>query len=137
MTMVEGPWFFDSFGGDVTDEDDAAGECDEEAVDVALGDRAYDIVIGRGVLASLGARVAALRPGVRGAVAELAHRAQLDKRDLRRLGEALHALLTKRTDPLPSHRSQIAFPGGGKELKEDAWAAALPTSFAGRACLSS
>jgi 3-dehydroquinate synthase len=34
-------------------------------VDVALGDRAYDIVIGRGVLASLGARVAALRPGVR------------------------------------------------------------------------
>ena len=37
-------------------------------VDVALGDRAYDIVIGRGVLASLGARVAALRPGVRTAV---------------------------------------------------------------------
>jgi 3-dehydroquinate synthase len=33
-------------------------------VDVALGDRAYDIVIGRGVLASLGPRVAALRPGV-------------------------------------------------------------------------
>jgi 3-dehydroquinate synthase len=37
-------------------------------VDVALGDRAYDIVIGRGVLASLGARVAALRPGVRTAI---------------------------------------------------------------------
>ena len=37
-------------------------------VDVALGDRAYDIVIGRGVLASLGARIAALRPGVRTAV---------------------------------------------------------------------
>jgi 3-dehydroquinate synthase len=37
-------------------------------VDVALGDRAYDIVIGRGVLASLGERVAALRPGVRTAV---------------------------------------------------------------------
>ena len=34
-------------------------------VDVALGDRAYDIVIGRGVLQSLGARIAALRPGVR------------------------------------------------------------------------
>lgn len=34
-------------------------------VDVALGDRAYDIVIGRGVLSSLGERVAALRPGVR------------------------------------------------------------------------
>ncbi|MDH2386837.1 3-dehydroquinate synthase [Bradyrhizobium sp. CER78] len=37
-------------------------------VDVALGDRAYDIVIGRDVLASLGARVAALRPGVRTAI---------------------------------------------------------------------
>ncbi|HWP25508.1 MAG TPA: 3-dehydroquinate synthase [Xanthobacteraceae bacterium] len=32
-------------------------------VNVALGDRAYDIVIGRGILASLGARLAALRPG--------------------------------------------------------------------------
>jgi 3-dehydroquinate synthase len=37
-------------------------------VGVALGDRAYDIVIGRGVLGSLGARVAALRPGVRTAI---------------------------------------------------------------------
>jgi 3-dehydroquinate synthase len=37
-------------------------------VDVALGDRAYDIVIGRDVLASLGERIAALRPGVRTAV---------------------------------------------------------------------
>jgi 3-dehydroquinate synthase len=37
-------------------------------VDVALGDRSYDIVIGRDVLASLGARVAALRPGVRTAI---------------------------------------------------------------------
>lgn len=37
-------------------------------VDVALGDRAYDIVIGRGVLTSLGARVAALRPGARAAI---------------------------------------------------------------------
>src|SRR3954449_1783331 len=37
-------------------------------VDVALGERAYDIVIGRGVLASIGARVAALRPGVRTAI---------------------------------------------------------------------
>jgi 3-dehydroquinate synthase len=37
-------------------------------VDVALGERTYDIVIGRGVLASLGARVAALRPGVRTAI---------------------------------------------------------------------
>src|ERR1700710_1847902 len=37
-------------------------------VDVALGARAYDIIIGRDVLQSLGARVAALRPGVRTAI---------------------------------------------------------------------
>src|SRR6266705_1844240 len=37
-------------------------------VGVALGDRAYDIVIGRDVLHSLGERVAALRPGVRTAI---------------------------------------------------------------------
>jgi 8-oxo-dGTP pyrophosphatase MutT (NUDIX family) len=36
----------------------------------------------------------------------------------------LWTLLTKRTDTLPSHRSQIAFPGGGREFKEDPWAAA-------------
>ncbi|WP_314958118.1 3-dehydroquinate synthase [Bradyrhizobium cosmicum] len=41
---------------------------DPVKVDVALGDRAYDIVIGRGVLASLGERVARLRPGVRTAI---------------------------------------------------------------------
>ena len=41
---------------------------DSITVDVALGDRGYDIVIGRDVLQSLGARVAALRPGVRTAI---------------------------------------------------------------------
>src|SRR3954454_21562899 len=41
---------------------------DPITVDVALGDRAYDIVIGRDVLQSLGGRVAALRPGVRTAI---------------------------------------------------------------------
>jgi 3-dehydroquinate synthase len=41
---------------------------DPVIVDVALENRAYDIVIGRGVLASLGARIAALRPGVRTAI---------------------------------------------------------------------
>src|ERR1700723_3854767 len=41
---------------------------DPIAVDVALGSRAYDIVIGRDVLPSLGARVANLRPGVRVAI---------------------------------------------------------------------
>lgn len=37
-------------------------------VNVALGDRAYDVVIGRGELATLGSRVAALRPGARAAI---------------------------------------------------------------------
>jgi 3-dehydroquinate synthase len=41
---------------------------DPVIVDVALGSRAYDIVIGRDLLASLGARVAALRPGARAAI---------------------------------------------------------------------
>jgi 3-dehydroquinate synthase len=41
---------------------------DPITVDVALGDRTYDIIIGRDVLPSLGARVAALRPGVRTAI---------------------------------------------------------------------
>ena len=37
-------------------------------VRVALGARSYDIVIGRGLLASLGARVAALKPGAKAAI---------------------------------------------------------------------
>jgi 3-dehydroquinate synthase len=41
---------------------------DPITVDVALGDRGYDIIIGRDVLQTLGGRVAALRPGVRTAV---------------------------------------------------------------------
>src|SRR6266851_2708293 len=41
---------------------------DPITVDVALGERAYDIVIGRDVLQTLGGRVAALRPGVRAAI---------------------------------------------------------------------
>ena len=41
---------------------------DPIVVEVALGERAYDIVIGRGVLQSLGARIAALRPGARTAI---------------------------------------------------------------------
>jgi 3-dehydroquinate synthase len=43
-------------------------QSDPITVDVALGERAYDIIIGRGVLASLGPRIASLRPGVRTAV---------------------------------------------------------------------
>ena len=37
----------------------------ETTVPVALGDRAYDIAIGRGLMAGLGQRIAALRPGAR------------------------------------------------------------------------
>ncbi len=37
-------------------------------VEVALGERAYDIVIGRDVLGTLGRRIAALRPGARAAI---------------------------------------------------------------------
>ena len=43
----------------------AAVRHDPTIVNVALGTRSYDIVIGRGLLASLGARIAALRPGAK------------------------------------------------------------------------
>lgn len=43
-------------------------------------------------------------------------------------GGELWTVLTRRTDQLPTHRSQIAFPGGARELGEDAWAAALRES---------
>jgi len=41
---------------------------DPIVVDVALGERSYDIVIGRGQLTSLGQRLATLRPGAKAAV---------------------------------------------------------------------
>ena len=41
---------------------------DSTIVNVALGTRSYDIVIGRGLLASLGARIAALRPGAKAVI---------------------------------------------------------------------
>ena len=40
----------------------------------------------------------------------------------------LWTVLTKRSENLPHHRSQIAFPGGGREIGEDPWAAALRES---------
>jgi 3-dehydroquinate synthase len=43
----------------------AAIRSETTTVAVALGARSYDIVIGRGVLASLGARITALRPGAK------------------------------------------------------------------------
>jgi 3-dehydroquinate synthase len=47
---------------------EAASAAAPTVVHVALGARAYDIVIGRGALASLGARTAALKPGAKAAI---------------------------------------------------------------------
>lgn len=41
---------------------------DPVTVKVALGERTYDIVIGRGLLPSLGSRIAALKPGAKAAI---------------------------------------------------------------------
>ena len=38
---------------------------------------------------------------------------------------ALWVILTRRSEDLPYHRGQIAFPGGSLEQGEDPWAAAL------------
>ena len=43
-------------------------------------------------------------------------------------GGELWTLLTRRAETLPHHRGQIAFPGGGRELGEDLWPAALRES---------
>ncbi len=53
---------------------------DTATVRVALGDRGYDIVIGRGLIASLGTRLSALRPGAKVAIVtdENVARAALD-----------------------------------------------------------
>jgi 8-oxo-dGTP pyrophosphatase MutT (NUDIX family) len=40
----------------------------------------------------------------------------------------LWTVLTRRTETLPHHRGQVAFPGGGRETGEDLWAAALRES---------
>jgi len=40
----------------------------------------------------------------------------------------LWTLLTRRSQELPHHRGQIAFPGGGRETGEDFWRAALRES---------
>ncbi len=40
----------------------------------------------------------------------------------------LWTVLTKRTEDLPHHRGQIAFPGGGREIGEGTWETALRES---------
>jgi 3-dehydroquinate synthetase len=57
-------------------------------VKVALGARAYDIVIGRGLLASLGARIKTLRPGAKCAIVT---DATVAKHHLAAADAALHA----------------------------------------------
>ncbi len=42
--------------------------------------------------------------------------------------DQLWTVLTRRTEELPHHRGQIAFPGGGREIGEDAWKTALRES---------
>jgi 3-dehydroquinate synthase len=46
----------------------ALGAAEPATVNVGLGARAYDIVIGRGLIGTLGARIAALRPGAKVAI---------------------------------------------------------------------
>ncbi len=46
----------------------AAVRHDPAVVEVSLGARSYEIAIGRGLIASLGARIAALRPGAKAAI---------------------------------------------------------------------
>lgn len=43
-------------------------------------------------------------------------------------GGELWTVLTRRSDQLPHHRGQIAFPGGGRESGEELWSAALRES---------
>jgi 8-oxo-dGTP pyrophosphatase MutT (NUDIX family) len=40
----------------------------------------------------------------------------------------LWTVLTRRTEELPHHRGQIAFPGGGREIGEEPWTTALRES---------
>lgn len=47
---------------------DVSRMADPVTVNVGLGERAYDIVIGRGVIGALGERIAKLRPGARTAI---------------------------------------------------------------------
>ena len=42
--------------------------------------------------------------------------------------DQLWTVLTRRAETLPQHKGQVAFPGGGLEVGEDAWAAALRES---------
>ena len=79
---------------------------DPATVKVALGARSYDIVIGRGLIASLGARIAALRPRAKAAIVT-------DENVARYHLAAVEAALAAAGVALdPRHRS------GGRRLEE-------------------
>ena len=79
---------------------------DPIVVDVALDARSYQIVIGRGLIATLGQRIAALRPGAKAAVVSDQTVAKLH---LEAALAALHGRWAHRVE----HRG-----GAGRELEE-------------------
>ena len=75
-------------------------------VNVALGERSYDILIGRGQLALLGQRIAALRPGAKVAIVT-------DETVMGHHLAAAEAVLAARR-----HRCHLRDRAGGRELEE-------------------
>jgi 3-dehydroquinate synthase len=86
----------------------AAVRSDPTIVNVALGARSYDIVIGRGVLASLGARIAALRPGAKTVIVtdDNVERYHLEPAEaaLRNAGVASHRVIVPAGEASKSYR---------------------------------
>jgi 3-dehydroquinate synthase len=86
----------------------AAVRSDPTIVNVALGARSYDIVIGRGVLASLGARIAALRPGAKVVIVtdDNVERYHLEPAEaaLRNAGVASHRVIVPAGEASKSYR---------------------------------
>jgi 3-dehydroquinate synthase len=81
---------------------------DPTVVNVALGARSYDIVIGRGLLASLGARIAALRPGAKAVIVtdDNVERYHLEPTEaaLRNAGVATHRVVVPAGEASKSYR---------------------------------
>jgi 3-dehydroquinate synthase len=77
-------------------------------VNVALGARSYDIIIGRGMLASLGARIAALRPGAKAVIVtdDNVQRYHLEPAEaaLRNAGVAAHRVIVPAGEASKSYR---------------------------------
>ena len=121
---------------------------DPITVNVALGDRAYDIAIGRGLLATLGERIAKLRPGCKVAIVTdetvarhhlAAAEASLDRRRHRRLvrqgagrreQQELSSCFERVCDALLRQGSSAAI---SSLRSAAAWSAISPASPRGRA----